>query len=119
MTFQNIIFELEEDLAILTLNRPEVSNGFNIPACQEILEAIRLVKDNPSLRFLVIKAKGKVFSVGGDLVEMQMLLKEMMSSLWSRLLSWFRIFPLLLSNCQSLLSSVLMVRWLVRPLILP
>ncbi|HEL1118331.1 enoyl-CoA hydratase [Streptococcus equi] len=71
MTFQNIIFELEEDLAILTLNRPEVSNGFNIPACQEILEAIRLVKDNPSLRFLVIKAKGKVFSVGGDLVEMQ------------------------------------------------
>lgn len=58
-------------MAILTLNRPEVSNGFNIPACQEILEAIRLVKDNPSLRFLVIKAKGKVFSVGGDLVEMQ------------------------------------------------
>ncbi|MSU86122.1 enoyl-CoA hydratase [Streptococcus dysgalactiae] len=71
MPFNYIIFDIQDDLATLTLNRPEVSNGFNIPTCQEILQALTKVKDNPSVRFLMIKAVGKVFSVGGDLVEMQ------------------------------------------------
>ncbi|AGM99505.1 enoyl-CoA hydratase [Streptococcus iniae] len=71
MDYQHIIFEKNNDLAILTLNRPHVSNGFNIPICLEILEAIEKVEKDAGLRFLVIKAVGKLFSVGGDLVEMQ------------------------------------------------
>ncbi|MGT2935182.1 enoyl-CoA hydratase [Streptococcus castoreus] len=71
MPFKNIIFDMEDDLAVLTLNRPEVSNGFNVPTCQEILKALQLAKENTSVRFLMIKAKGKIFSIGGDLVEMQ------------------------------------------------
>ncbi|HES2474437.1 TPA: enoyl-CoA hydratase [Streptococcus pyogenes] len=71
MQFKHIIFDVVDDLAILTLNRPEVSNGFNIPICQEILVALAEVKRDTSVRFLLIKAVGKVFSVGGDLVEMQ------------------------------------------------
>ncbi|KPJ22843.1 enoyl-CoA hydratase [Streptococcus phocae subsp. phocae] len=71
MTFQNIIFSVEDDLATVTLNRPEVSNGFNIPTCLELLEAIKRVSEDASIRFLMIQAKGKVFSVGGDLTEMQ------------------------------------------------
>ncbi|TVV59157.1 enoyl-CoA hydratase, partial [Streptococcus pneumoniae] len=31
---KHIIYHLEEDLAILTLNRPEVHNGFHIPMCE-------------------------------------------------------------------------------------
>ena len=34
MQFKHIIFDVVDDLATLTLNRPEVSNGFNIPICQ-------------------------------------------------------------------------------------
>lgn len=71
MTFQTILFESVDDTAILTLNRPQVSNGFNIPMCQEILEAIRKVAENDQLHFLIIKAAGKVFSVGGDLDQME------------------------------------------------
>lgn len=37
---EHIIYQLEEDLAILTLNRPEVANGFHISMCEEILEAL-------------------------------------------------------------------------------
>ena len=40
MTFADIIYEVENEVATLTFNRPEVSNGFNIPMCQEILSAI-------------------------------------------------------------------------------
>lgn len=71
MVFETIIFSVEEDLASIILNRPEVSNGFNIPMCQEILEALELAEKNADVRFILFKAVGKVFSVGGDLAEMK------------------------------------------------
>lgn len=53
------------------MNRPDISNGFNIPTCQEILEVLDLVKADDSVKILVIQAVGKIFSIGGDLAEMQ------------------------------------------------
>ncbi|WP_370594849.1 enoyl-CoA hydratase/isomerase family protein, partial [Streptococcus suis] len=64
-------YEVIESVAILTLNRPAVSNGFNIPMCEDILEAIRLADGVASVKFLQIQAPGSSFSVGGDLVEMK------------------------------------------------
>lgn len=53
MVFETIIFSVEEDLASIILNRPEVSNGFNIPMCQEILEALELAEKNADVRFIL------------------------------------------------------------------
>lgn len=71
MTYQTIHYEVQGGLAILTLNRPEVANGFNIPMCQEILEVMDRVDQDPAVRMLQIQAAGPIFSVGGDLVEMK------------------------------------------------
>ena len=71
MTFNGILYHVADEVATITFNRPEVSNGFNIPMCEEILEAIELAAKDESVKFLVINANGKVFSVGGDLAEMQ------------------------------------------------
>ncbi|MEI4322828.1 enoyl-CoA hydratase [Streptococcus suis] len=71
MAYQTIRYEVIDSVAILTLNRPEVANGFNIPMCEEILEAIRLVEGDVSVKILQIQAQGSIFSVGGDLVEMK------------------------------------------------
>ncbi|MGT2743203.1 enoyl-CoA hydratase [Streptococcus plurextorum] len=71
MTFQSIIYQVTDDLATLTFNRPEVSNGFNIPMCQEILEALSQADNDDTVRLIRIEATGKVFSVGGDLAEME------------------------------------------------
>lgn len=40
----HIIFQIQDDLATITLNRPEVANGFHIPMCEEILEALELAE---------------------------------------------------------------------------
>ena len=32
---EHIIYQLEEDLAIITLNRPDVANGFHIPCVRK------------------------------------------------------------------------------------
>ena len=31
----HILYQIVDDLAIITLNRPEVANGFHIPMCEE------------------------------------------------------------------------------------
>lgn len=71
MHFETIQYVVENEIATVTLNRPEVSNGFNIPMCEEILQAIDWVAEDETVKILVIKAAGKVFSVGGDLAEME------------------------------------------------
>lgn len=76
MQFSTIRYQVEDKVAILTLNRPEVSNGFNIPMCEEILAAIDLVAKDDAVMFLRIEAEGTVFSVGGDLVEMKRAVDE-------------------------------------------
>ena len=67
MAYETILYSVEEEVATLTLNRPEVQNGFNIQVCAAIEEA----GEDASVKFLVINAKGKVFSVGGDLDQMK------------------------------------------------
>ena len=72
----HIIYRVQDDLAMLTLNRPEVANGFHIPMCQEILEALELAEKDSAVSYILINAAGKVFSVGGDLVEMKRAVDE-------------------------------------------
>ena len=76
MTYNNILFAIENNIATITFNRPEVQNGFNVPMCQEILDAIKVVEETDEARVLVFKAEGKVFSVGGDLTEMKRAVEE-------------------------------------------
>ncbi|HFI0301562.1 TPA: enoyl-CoA hydratase [Streptococcus suis] len=76
MAYQTIRYEVIDSVAILTLNRPEVANGFNIPMCEEILNAIQLAENDETVKILQIQAEGSVFSVGGDLVEMKRAVDE-------------------------------------------
>ncbi|HFI0081363.1 TPA: enoyl-CoA hydratase [Streptococcus suis] len=76
MAYQTIRYEAIDSIAILTLDRPDVSNGFNIPMCEEILNAIQLAENDETVKILQIQAEGSVFSVGGDLVEMKRAVDE-------------------------------------------
>ena len=57
MAYETIIYSVEEGVATLTLNRPEVQNGFNIPVCDEIMAAIEEAGQDASVKFLVIKER--------------------------------------------------------------
>lgn len=76
MQFENILYSVLDGLATITLNRPEVANGFNIPMCEEILIALKEAEQDQEVNFVLLKAEGKVFSVGGDLVEMKRAVDE-------------------------------------------
>lgn len=76
MQFETIVYSVAEGMARITLHRPEVANGFNIPMCEEILQALTEAGQDESVQFVLLQAAGKVFSVGGDLVEMKRAVDE-------------------------------------------
>lgn len=76
MDFKDILYKVEDGVATLTFNRPDISNGFNVPVCDEILEAIARAEEDETVKLLLINATGKVFSVGGDLADMQRAVDE-------------------------------------------
>jgi methylglutaconyl-CoA hydratase len=66
--------ELEFDargFATLWLNRPEKNNAFNAQMIRELIIALDRVQGDASVRFLVLRARGKHFSAGADLAWMQ------------------------------------------------
>lgn len=76
MTYQTIRYEQEGAVASIRLYRPEVSNGFNIPMCEEILQALAYTAQQSEIQIVKIEAEGAIFSVGGDLVEMKRAVDE-------------------------------------------
>ncbi len=66
--------ELEMDprgFATLWLNRPEKNNAFNAEMIRELVLAIDQVQSDKSLRFLLLRGRGRHFSAGADLAWMQ------------------------------------------------
>lgn len=66
--------QLESDprgFATLWLNRPEKNNAFNGEMIRELVLAIDLVQADPSLRFLLLRGRGRHFCAGADLAWMQ------------------------------------------------
>lgn len=65
MTYQTITFEMAGDVAILTLNRPEVMNALTSALRGELLDAI--TRAAQSARALVLTGAGRAFCAGQDL----------------------------------------------------
>ncbi|RJX78887.1 gamma-carboxygeranoyl-CoA hydratase [Pseudomonas sp. LS-2] len=66
--------ELEFDprgFATLWLNRPEKNNAFNAQMIRELIIALDRIQSDSSLRFVLLRARGKHFSAGADLAWMQ------------------------------------------------
>lgn len=65
-TYANIIFDIKEETANLTIDRPPV-NILNIAAMEEINDALESLIDNSDVKVLVISGTGeKAFSAGVD-----------------------------------------------------
>ncbi|TBU75725.1 gamma-carboxygeranoyl-CoA hydratase [Pseudomonas daroniae] len=58
-------------VATLWLNRPDKHNAFNAEMIAELIQALRQVAADDSLRFLVLRGQGRHFCAGADLGWMQ------------------------------------------------
>ena len=70
MTEPEVIYEIKEGIAYITLNRPEKLNAIN-PEMRELLwDAFQDVQNNPAVRCAIVTGRGRAFSTGHDLVAM-------------------------------------------------
>jgi len=68
MTFENILFDLDQGIARLTLNRPDKLNSFTAAMHGEIRAALNHV-EHAGARVLVLTGAGRGFCAGQDLSE--------------------------------------------------
>ncbi|WP_151704914.1 2-(1,2-epoxy-1,2-dihydrophenyl)acetyl-CoA isomerase PaaG [Nitrincola alkalilacustris] len=67
MSEQTILLEIEQGVALLTLNRPGSLNSFNADMHAEMRSAISQIRKNPEVRALLITGAGRGFCAGQDL----------------------------------------------------
>ncbi len=63
--------ERDGDIALWTINRPEVRNAFDFPTFERLLAAIADARRDRSLRAVVLTGEGSTFVSGGDLRELR------------------------------------------------
>jgi len=66
MTYQAIILEKKENIATITLNRPEKLNAITPQMTQELISALDDVDEDDEMRVLVITGAGRGFCAGAD-----------------------------------------------------
>jgi 2-(1,2-epoxy-1,2-dihydrophenyl)acetyl-CoA isomerase len=62
-------FEVKDQVAWLTMNRPQLRNAVDHPLRNAIIAAVEEVRDDPDIRAAVITGAGKAFCSGADLSE--------------------------------------------------
>ncbi len=66
---ENVIVSTQAPVATLTLNRPDKRNALSLQLMRDLTQALRNAAKDESIRAIVIKAAGRVFSAGHDLSE--------------------------------------------------
>ncbi len=67
----HLLFTIEDGIARLTLNKPEIHNAFDDVLIAEILAALNKIEKNDQVRVVVLGSNGKHFSAGADLAWMK------------------------------------------------
>ena len=65
--FETITCSIQDKIATVTLNRPEVHNAFNEVMIAELTEIFKKISEDDGVRVVVLTGNGKSFSAGADL----------------------------------------------------
>ena len=68
---QPVLVETKDRVGIITLNRPEAMNTFNVPSARALNDALVSMDKDDDVRVMIIRASGKHFSTGISLPEFQ------------------------------------------------
>jgi enoyl-CoA hydratase len=70
MAFDNIIYEVNDDIAVITFNRPKALNALNGALLDELAQALDQIEADADIRVLVLTGAGeKSFVAGADITE--------------------------------------------------
>jgi len=70
MSFQTIILEKQDAVALIRLNRPEALNALNAQVLADITAALDDVEADAAIRCIVVTGSERAFAAGADIKEM-------------------------------------------------
>lgn len=70
MTYTTVLTEIRGRVGIVTLNRPQAMNAFNITMLGEVFDALEAFDKDENIRALVVTGNEKAFAAGADIKEM-------------------------------------------------
>jgi 2-(1,2-epoxy-1,2-dihydrophenyl)acetyl-CoA isomerase len=65
--YKTLLFDVRDNVANLTLNRPDAANSINENMGKDLMHAALRCDEDPEIRAVLISGAGKIFSGGGDL----------------------------------------------------
>lgn len=72
MAYENLLLEIDNAVALLTINRPKALNSLNLPTMNALSQAIADLQENPEVKVIILTGAGeKAFVAGGDISSMQ------------------------------------------------
>jgi enoyl-CoA hydratase/carnithine racemase len=71
MSISTITLQVENGIAVLTLNRPDKRNAFSDAMRQEFIDALKQVSADRDVRAVVLSGAGRAFCAGGDVAGME------------------------------------------------
>jgi enoyl-CoA hydratase/carnithine racemase len=66
MSYEEILFQNDDNIATITLNRPATLNAWTRTMERELHHALMTVERDPEVRVIIITGSGKGFCAGGD-----------------------------------------------------
>jgi len=67
MDYSTILYDLEDNVLTITLNRPEILNAFNRDMLAEIIDALDKSDADDNVRAIIVTGTGRGFCAGADL----------------------------------------------------
>jgi len=67
--FATLRFEKRGAIALVSLDRPEKLNAYNTAMRDDLHAVLGAVHDDPEVRAVILRGRGRAFSTGGDLAE--------------------------------------------------
>src|SRR5438445_646675 len=68
MSYQTLLFELRDGLALITINRPDKLNALNDEVVEELADAAERVATEPAIKGAILTGAGpKAFVAGADI----------------------------------------------------
>jgi len=72
MNYENILFDLQDGVGVLTFNRPKSLNALNPKTLEEVADVVQSAKSQANIRVLLLTGAGeKAFVAGADITEFQ------------------------------------------------
>ena len=71
MAYENLLFEVRNQIAYITFNRPKVLNALNRRTVEELGDALACAREDAEVRVLILTGAGeKSFVAGADINEL-------------------------------------------------